>query len=640
MSEVTEEIFGLFLLLQMIENENIKVDVLKLNHEWPNLHNETTFINYKNQIHYFPLDKIVDNRFTDKNTSHSYLETYEKILKDKYLTCKNVLEIGIQHGGSMKLWNDYFVNATIYGIDVDNSPDFLKEFKRVNCLKMNAYSQESIDYFLNKNIAFDFIIDDGPHTFESMVYFIQNYIQLLCVDGILIVEDIQDINWCDTFKKYVPNGFTYEIFDLRHIKNRWDDIVFIVKNNNSKKENKLCFDIGANNFKIEYGIDSAKTNVTDIVLKKLDNHGIFYIPEGDNNRVEFFGDPLYGTLKQIFITNENNRYTIQDNSFAYIDTQSNKLYINQYIPIKNHHHLSIMAIFKNETMNLKMWLEHYLWQGVEHFYLIDNDSTDNPLHILQEYIDKGIVTYYFRPEKHQQAQHYRYVFDKENLKEKTKWLCICDLDEFFFGTEKKLLDALDEFDEYNVIYTNSYFYGSDNLIEHPKDIRTSILHREEDIVNGIKYIFKPSSINNSSEIWIHWLVNSGTLQKKHMNEITQNDKIRLNHYRIQSFEYYKNVKMTRGDADVKQNENMRDLKYFEHYTEIATIKDDILKQIVENGYDSLQLNNSNNINTAVIVEPRFLKHLPFVINDFYKKLGLKWKIVFYCGKGLKNIWLE
>ena len=63
------------------------------------------------------------------------------------------------------------------------------------------------------------------------------------------------------------------------------------------------------------------------------------------------------------------------------------------------HYLSVMAIFKNETMNLKLWIEHYLWQGVEHFYLIDNGSNDNPLSILQEYIDNGIVTYYFLPEK-------------------------------------------------------------------------------------------------------------------------------------------------------------------------------------------------------------------------------------------------
>jgi hypothetical protein len=47
MSEVTEEIFGLFLLLQIIENDDIQLEELKLHHEWPNLHNETEWINYK-----------------------------------------------------------------------------------------------------------------------------------------------------------------------------------------------------------------------------------------------------------------------------------------------------------------------------------------------------------------------------------------------------------------------------------------------------------------------------------------------------------------------------------------------------------------------------------------------------------------
>ena len=66
MSEVTEEIFGLFLLLQMIENDSIKLDTLKLHHEWPNLHNETSFNNYKEQKPYYSLDKIVNNEKTDK----------------------------------------------------------------------------------------------------------------------------------------------------------------------------------------------------------------------------------------------------------------------------------------------------------------------------------------------------------------------------------------------------------------------------------------------------------------------------------------------------------------------------------------------------------------------------------------------
>ena len=353
----------------------------------------------------------------------------------------------------------------------------------------------------------------------------------------------------------------------------WGD-AFYVKN---------TFNI-SDNFAIEYGVDNIRINVTDIVLNKSNNFGILHISEGDDIRGALFGDPVYGVVKKIFITSNNINYTINSYDYAYIDTHNNKLYINNtYIESKPKYNLSVMSIFKNETMNLKIWIEHYLWQGVEHFYLIDNDSTDDPLNILQEYIDNGIVTYYFKPEKHQQPQHYRYVFDNEGLKDKTKWLCICDLDEFFFGTQQKLVYTINEFDNYDVIYTNSFFYGSDNLIEHPSDIRSDIIHRQEDMENGIKYIFKPKCINDSSEIWIHWLVHPGSLQKKILpTETIDNKKIRLNHYLIQSLEYYTKVKMTRGDVYVSQNEKIRDLKYFEHYQNISVIKDDTLKLIIEN----------------------------------------------------------
>jgi hypothetical protein len=36
------------------------------------------------------------------------------------------------------------------------------------------------------------------------------------------------------------------------------------------------------------------------------------------------------------------------------------------------HNLSILSMFKNESMIIKDWFEHYLKEGVEHFYLIDN----------------------------------------------------------------------------------------------------------------------------------------------------------------------------------------------------------------------------------------------------------------------------
>jgi FkbM family methyltransferase len=484
----------------------------------------------------------------------------------------------------------------------------------------NVFNEKK--FILKKNNLMFSNITDFNKIFAGE-YDILDYFKYIYIDAI------------DSIDESLSKNYSLENIDTYLKKYNFKKITNYDKDCNYAFYAKNIFNISSN-LTFEYGTDTIKLDITNIVFKNCITKNIIYIPSGDNSRASLFGDPIYGTLKQIFITSENKRYIIEHNDFAYIDTETNKLYINEEIPINKTHDLSIMAIFKNETMNLRVWLEHYLWQGVEHFYLIDNGSTDNPLHILQEYIDKDIVTYYFRSEKHQQVKHYRYVFDKENIKEKTKWLCICDLDEFFFGTEKKLIDTLDEFDEYNVIYTNSFFYGSDNLIEHPKDIRTGILHREEDIENGTKYIFKPSSINNSSEIWIHWLVHIGSLQKKSMpNETFDNTKIRLNHYRIQSLEYFKNVKMTRGDVSTLENESIRDLSYFEHYEKISTIKDEILKQIIEqniynkNGEVMKFYDENNNIidNNSIEKPEQDLVNSYILEDDIVLELGARYGTV-------------
>ena len=186
--------------------------------------------------------------------------------------------------------------------------------------------------------------------------------------------------------------------------------------------------------------------------------------------------------------------------------------------------LCILSQFKNETMTMKTWLEHYINQGIEQFYLIDNASDDNPLDILQPYIDAGLVKYFYKPEKHAQLKNYKNMIETENLKEKTKWLIICDLDEFYYCPETKLIDIIDS-------------YSDDINIHHIDNIE---------------------------------------------NAIFENDKIRLNHYPLQSLEFYTKVKMTRGDVASQEYENVRDMKYFEEYNKDMIFKDETLANMQYN----------------------------------------------------------
>jgi len=247
-------------------------------------------------------------------------------------------------------------------------------------------------------------------------------------------------------------------------------------------------------------------------------------------------------------------------SFSHVETFEDKF----------ENKLSLLSMFKNETMTMKTWLEHYVKQGVEQFYLIDNGSEDNPLEILQPYIDNGLVKYYYMPEKHKQEDRFRELIEIENLRKKTEWLIICDLDEFFYGYPNKLITTLDEFSGRDIIYCFWRMFGTDGHEKHPENILKSIVWRtpNEDKAH-IKYIFKPSKVHDLKDITLHQVANLN-------NAELFNDKIRLNHYPLQSLEFYQKVKMTRGDAYANFNENIRNMEYFEKYNDNMIIKDDVL----------------------------------------------------------------
>lgn len=177
---------------------------------------------------------IISNDLTDKNTKHSYLEVYEQIFHRIRNTSKPILEIGIFEGGSLKMWNEYFINSTIYGIDSEIEgcpiPSWLKKYNRIKTYKHDAYDLNFIEQeFISKKIQFELIIDDGPHTKESAIFTAQHYSKLLTLEGVLIIEDIQDPTWIDEIISYFPQSLqkNISVIDRRNVKGRFDDIFII-----------------------------------------------------------------------------------------------------------------------------------------------------------------------------------------------------------------------------------------------------------------------------------------------------------------------------------------------------------------------------------------------------------------------------
>ena len=209
------------------------------------------------------LKELIDNSCTNKNRIHSYLEVYEILFKSKRTTATNVLEIGIGYatelnGGGTKLWRDYFTNAKIYTIDIIDIKDVYREIKDDKRIILHtstdAYDKNIIEKkFIDKERSFDIIIDDGPHTIQSQKDFIKLYLPLLKNDGIMIIEDIACLAYIEMLKNIVPNEFKkyIEVYDLRKIKHRYDDILFIINKSATQNisDNLKSFKLNEEEFK-------------------------------------------------------------------------------------------------------------------------------------------------------------------------------------------------------------------------------------------------------------------------------------------------------------------------------------------------------------------------------------------------------
>ena len=272
----------------------------------------------------------------------------------------------------------------------------------------------------------------------------------------------------------------------------------------------------------------------------------------------------------------------------------------------NRYFLSLLAIFKNEGVIMKEWLDHYIDEGVEHFYLINNGSNDNFEIILTEYIDKGLVTLYNESLKNAQVQHYKKVYN--NHKYDTEWLIICDFDEFIYGQNGYNIDTYLKKQPDNIgnIKLKWIMYGSSGHIEQPSSVIKNFNYRQnydnEYVHILTKNISRTKAISNfdvhSAKLlngyYENYIVN-GDLSEKSIKE----SPLRLNHYAIQSYNWFKNVKMTRGDVNDKIYDSFRNDKYFKRYDLNDTFDDSLYqKKLKNNSYIETFVSNDISCNIS------------------------------------------
>ena len=142
---------------------------------------------------------------TDKGTtffhSHGFIEFYDDIFNHYKGKKVNILEIGVDEGASLLMYNAFFDGeCNIFAIDIEDKTKYDSE--NVKTFIVNQGSKEEIEEFKKKigDIKFDIILDDGSHFVEDQVVSFYYLNDLLNEDGVYIIEDLHTFVWDDIEK--------------------------------------------------------------------------------------------------------------------------------------------------------------------------------------------------------------------------------------------------------------------------------------------------------------------------------------------------------------------------------------------------------------------------------------------------------
>lgn len=236
------------------------------------------------------------------------------------------------------------------------------------------------------------------------------------------------------------------------------------------------------------------------------------------------------------------------------------------------YYLAVCAIAKNEGPYFKEWVDWHHEQGVDKFYIYDNESTDETKEVLKPYIESGLVEYIFYPGYRRQLAAYDDCLERHRLD--ARWIAFIDLDEFIVPVkDKNIPEFLHRFEDFPAVEINWLIYGSGGAKKRvPGTMMERFKHHAapdhylnrhvKSIVNPRK-VFSMIGCHEVARISGHAADSHGNPIKKHFREREpQQDVIRINHYAVRSYEEFLE-KQARGRASGTQK-TVRS-EYFDKY---------------------------------------------------------------------------
>lgn len=147
------------------------------------------------------LDQIALKYRTDKSSKyHNYTPVYEQYFKDYRNKDFTLLELGLgdknslnTEGESLLIWQEYFPNAQIIGID--NDINKLYHDKRIYTHLCDQTDVETLKFIFRMYSKPFIIIDDASHIQSNTIASFEGLFPLLQSGGIYCIEDTTTSYW-------------------------------------------------------------------------------------------------------------------------------------------------------------------------------------------------------------------------------------------------------------------------------------------------------------------------------------------------------------------------------------------------------------------------------------------------------------
>jgi hypothetical protein len=148
---------------------------------------------------------------------NKYTPVYSALFKERYDQSLRILELGLGSnnldvlsnmgefgvpGASLRGWRHLFPHALVYGADVDRKILFEEDrIKTFYCDQLDCISIRELWSRPELQGGADIIIEDGLHTFEANISFLEGSLEHLCPGGIYITEDIGRDHFDDWYNR-------------------------------------------------------------------------------------------------------------------------------------------------------------------------------------------------------------------------------------------------------------------------------------------------------------------------------------------------------------------------------------------------------------------------------------------------------